>query len=58
MKWLFVILLLVNAGFFAYMQFGGRPSGESLEAHAPINDDKIKVLPNVSSSTAIPTPTP
>lgn len=58
MKWLFVTLLLVNVGFFAYMQLGGRPSGESLEAHAPINDDKIKVLPNASPVSAIPTPTP
>ncbi len=58
MKWLFVTLLLVNAGFFAYMQLAGRPSGESLEAHAPINDDKIKVLPNTSPGSATPTPTP
>ena len=59
MKWLFVILLLLNVVFFAYMQLGGRPNGESLEAHAPINDAKIKVLPSApAGSPLIQTPTP
>lgn len=44
MKWFFFVLLLINVGFFSYMQWGNQQSGESLEAHAPVNEAKIKVL--------------
>ncbi len=58
MKWLFLILLLLNLGFFAFMQWDSRQSGESLEAHAPVNETKIKVLPAPTNSTVTQTPTP
>lgn len=45
MKWLFYTVLVLNVGFFAFMQWGVRNNGEPLEAHTPINDAKIKVLP-------------
>lgn len=45
MKWLFYTLLVLNVGFFSFMQWGVRNTGEPLEAHTPINDAKIKVLP-------------
>lgn len=51
MKWLFGLLLLASVAFFAFMQWGGAHSGDgkSLQAHPPLNAEKIKLLPAVIS---------
>lgn len=56
MKWLFYTVLVLNVGFFAFMQWGVRNNGEPLEAHTPINEAKIKVLPALPLRSSNPGP--
>ena len=44
MKMVFLILLALNAAFFAFMQLSGSHVDESMHDHAPIQADKIKLL--------------
>ena len=62
MKTVFLILLVVNAAFFAFMRFSGSQAEESSRDHAPIQANKIKLLsldqPLGASSAAPPAPAP
>ena len=58
MKWLFWLLLAVNAGLFAYMQWGKGLAAETAATvnQPPLNADKIKLLPDpsdIQSTTAL-----
>ncbi len=69
MKWLFGLLLAINMGLFAYMQWGKALTADTayLAQQPPLNADKIKLLPSppetpaataVAASAPTPTHTP
>ncbi|MDR2195827.1 MAG: SPOR domain-containing protein [Gallionellaceae bacterium] len=59
MKWLFTLLALACAGFFAYMEWGGTEAvNPGLQPQPPLNADKITLLPAVEPETPPSADTP
>lgn len=54
MKWLFVFLLLASLVFFAFIQWGGTGSGDTLQPRLPLNPEKIKLLPAAITPVSAP----
>ncbi len=56
MKWIFGLLLLVNVVFFAVMQWGSALTvdNNNLQAQAPLNADKIKIVTMPATSSPVP----
>ena len=55
MKWLFGLLVLVNAVFFAVMQWGSALTADNAPpAQAALNADKIKIISNIPVSSPKP----
>ena len=54
MKWLFGLLLAVNIGLFAYMQWGKVLTADTAHStqQQPLNADKIRLLPSPSETPA------
>ena len=58
MKWIFGVLILVNAVFFAVMQWGSALTSDNTPpAQAALNADKIKIVSNIAVSSPMPAST-
>ena len=56
MKWLFTVLLLLCAGFFAYMQWGGSSTKDQDGSQPPFNTDRITLLPSAVPPAPVSAP--
>jgi hypothetical protein len=53
MKWIFVILLVINILFFTVMQLGSSHDREPMRGHEPVKAEKIKLLAEPHKAPAL-----
>ncbi len=60
MKWIFVILLVINILFFTVMQLGSSQGREPMRGHEPVKAEKIKLVaePQKAPELALTKPEP